>query len=127
MGFALIATISGAQAADSMKGAERLMHLNRITTQAEAEALKPGDTIAMACAKCKSAIVMQVTPEAKHLTKMVPGSRHLCPGCQSYIEVKGQGKGARQTIKHVCKACGSSSAYCCATKSGSAATEGMNH
>lgn len=123
----LLVGLFPAGGADAMKGAERLQHLTRITKQSEAEALKPGDTIAMACAKCQSVVVMQVTQEAKHVTKMIPGQKHLCPGCSSTIEVKGAGKGAKQTIKHVCGKCGSGSAYCCATKPGSGPTSGMTH
>jgi hypothetical protein len=41
-----------------MKGAQQLI---QIKTKAEAEALKPGDSIAMVCAKCKSGMVHNVT------------------------------------------------------------------
>ena len=36
------------------------MHMNHIKTQAEAEALKPGDSMSMTCGKCKSVMVQKV-------------------------------------------------------------------
>ena len=44
-----------------MKGGEHMIMLNNIKTQAQAEELKPGDTIAMVCAKCKSVMVQHVS------------------------------------------------------------------
>ena len=114
------------QAADQVKGGQYLLQLQGIKTQAEAEALKPGDTIAMVCAKCKSVTIQRVETEEKgHVKRMVVGEKHLCPGCNTTIEVVGVGKGANREVKHVCKACGDDSAFCCATKPGSGPTKGM--
>jgi hypothetical protein len=61
---AIAASLSGAaRAADQMKGAEHLLHLNGIKTRAEAEALKPGDQMVMVCTKCQSVVVHNVTTE----------------------------------------------------------------
>ena len=117
-----------ARAADQMKpmkGAEHLMMLNHINTPAQAGELKPGDTIAMACAKCKSVVVERVTTEKGHIKLVTPGEKHLCPGCQSTVEVVGTGKGAHDAVKHVCKACGDDSAFCCATTPNAKPTKGM--
>lgn len=117
-----------AGAADQVKGAEKLMQLNRITTPAQAEALKPGDSIVMVCTKCKSVMMHNVTREKGHIEVMTVGEKHLCPGCSTNIEVVGVGrspKGAHDEVKHVCKACGDDSVFCCATKPGSGATKGM--
>jgi hypothetical protein len=111
----------------SMKGAEHLMMLKQIKTRAQAEALKPGDQIAMACAKCKSVMVENVTTEKGHIKVMTVGEKHLCPGCNSTITVVGTGKQAKDVVKHVCQKCGEDSVYCCATKAGSGPTEGMEH
>lgn len=105
------------------KGAEYQME--GIKSKAEAEALKPGDTIAMACAKCKSVMVHNVTREKGHIKLMTPGEKHLCPGCKSTITVVGAGKGAKDEVRHSCEKCGDDSVYCCATKPGSGATRGM--
>lgn len=114
------------QAADQIKGGQKLNELNQINTKEEAEALKPGDAIAMVCAKCKSVAITYVVKENKgHVTRMLPGEKHLCMGCKSTIEVVGVQKGAHTEIKHICKACGDDSAFCCATKPGSAPTKGM--
>ena len=107
-------------------GASQLM--NQIKTPAEAEALKPGDSMAMVCTKCKSVVVHNVTTEKGHIKTMTVGEKHLCPGCNSTITVVGVGKGpggAHDVVKHVCGKCGSNSAFCCATKAGSGATKGM--
>jgi hypothetical protein len=45
------------RAADQVKGGQKLTELNQINTKEEAEALKPGDAIAMVCAKCKSVAI----------------------------------------------------------------------
>jgi hypothetical protein len=113
------------EAADQMKGGERLLHLQGIKTKAEAEALHPGDTVAMVCSKCKTVMIHNVTTEKGHIQLMTVGEKHLCPGCNSYIKVVGVGHGAKEEVKHVCEKCGSSSVFCCATKPGSAPTEGM--
>ena len=108
-------------------GASELMNLKPITTRAEAEALKPGDVIAMACTKCKSIMVHNVTKERGQgaAKVMTVGEKHLCPGCNTYIETVGRGKGAKDEIRHVCEKCGEDSVFCCATEPGSGATKGM--
>ena len=100
--------------------------LNEIKTREQAEALKPGDTIAMVCAKCKSVMIHNVTTQKGHIKIMTVGEKHLCPGCNTYIKVAGGGKlGAKDEVKHVCEKCGDDSVFCCATKPGSGSTKGM--
>ena len=112
-------------AAPDLKGYERSLQMQGINTRAQAEALKPGDTIAMVCVKCKSVAVEYVTIEKGHIKHVTPGEKHLCPGCNSYITVIGNGKEAKRGVTHTCESCGDSSAFCCATKPGSGATKGM--
>jgi hypothetical protein len=119
-------TANGQDQMPAMKGGEHLLMLNQVNTQAQAEELKPGDTIAMVCSKCKSVMIHNVTTEKGHIKVMTVGEKHLCPGCQSTITVVGTGKGAKDEVKHVCEQCGSDSVFCCATKPGSATTEGMD-
>ena len=114
-----------ARAADQIKGGESQLSLAGIKTRGEAEALKPGDAIAMVCAKCKSVMFHKVTKEKGHIDVMTIGEKHLCPGCNSTIEVVGVGKGKHDEVKHVCKACGDDSVFCCATKPGTGGTKGM--
>lgn len=104
------------------KGAELLM--THVKTSAQVEDLKPGDAVAMACTKCKSVMVHNVTTEKGHIQVMTVGSKHLCPGCDSIITTVGTGKGAKQEVKHTCEKCGTDSVFCCATKPG-ATTSGM--
>ena len=110
-----------------MKGGEHLMMLNQpITTQAQVDALEPGDSIAMVCTKCKTVTTEFVTKTSKgNITTVTPGEKHLCPGCGSTVTVVGVGKGATTQIKHVCTMCGSDSMFCCATSTNSAPTAGM--
>lgn len=121
----VLATAYAADEMKPMKGGEHMMMLNKINTQAEAEALKPGDSIAMVCTKCKSVMVQRVTTEKGHIKMMTVGEKHMCPGCDSEVKVVGVGKGAKQEVKHVCEKCGEDSIFCCATKPGSGPTEGM--
>jgi hypothetical protein len=114
-----------APAADQVKGAQKLMELDRITTPAQAEALKPGDSLVMVCAKCKSVMMHNVTTEKGHIKVMTVGEKHLCPGCNSTIETVGFGKGKHDEVKHVCTKCGDDSVFCCTTKPGTGATKGM--
>ncbi len=113
------------QAGPELKGAELMLQMQRINTRPQAEALKPDDSIAMVCAKCKSVTVEYITVEKGHIRHVTPGEKHLCPGCKSSIQVIGVGKQAKNEVKHVCTVCGDSSAFCCATKPGSGPTKGM--
>lgn len=128
--IALVAGISAwttttAKAADQMKGGEHMLHLQGISTKAEADGLKPGDQVAMVCAKCKTVLVNTVNTQKGHIRTMTVGEKHLCPGCSSTITVVGVGKGKHDEVKHVCEKCGDESAFCCATKSGAPPTKGM--
>ncbi len=126
-----IAAASAFQAAAAEKGTARGgasdLIMKPIRTQADAEALKPGDELAMVCSKCKSVVVHRVTTEKGHIKTMTVGEKHLCPGCQSTIETTGFGKGKHDEVKHVCKACGDESVFCCATKPGAGKTKGMEN
>lgn len=124
--IALALTITAAEDHSKMKGGEHMMSLNKITTQTEGNALKAGDSVAMVCGKCKSVMVQNVTTEKGHIKMMTAGEKHLCTGCNNVITVVGTGKGAKDEVKHVCGACGDTSAFCCATKPGSGATKGMD-
>jgi hypothetical protein len=109
-----------------MKSGEHLMMLNHITTQAQVDELKAGDSIAMVCSKCKTVSTEFITKESKgNVTIMTPGGKHLCPGCGSTVTVVGVGKGASAQIKHVCGMCGSGSMFCCATTTNAPPTAGM--
>jgi hypothetical protein len=85
--------------------------------------LKTGDTVAMVCAKCKNVAVTRVEKQ-RGREFLVPGTKHGCAGCGSEITVVGQRMDQKEIVKHVCKSCGDDSAFCCATRSGSA-TKGM--
>lgn len=108
-----------------MKGSEHLMMLNSVNTEEQVEALKPGDSVAMACAKCKSVMVEHVTIQKGHIKTVTVGEKHACPGCGGTIEVVGHGKAKTDVRTHTCSKCGDDSAFCCATKPGSGATKGM--
>lgn len=112
------------RAADQMKGGQTLM-MKEIKTPAEAESLKPGDSITMVCSKCKSVMLHNVSTEKGHIKVMTVGQKHMCPGCDSTITVVGTGKGAHDVVKHTCGKCGEDSVFCCATKPGAGATKGM--
>jgi predicted RNA-binding Zn-ribbon protein involved in translation (DUF1610 family) len=112
------------QAADQMKGGQTLM-MKEIKTPAQADDLKPGDSITMVCSKCKSVMLHNVSSEKGHIKVMTVGSKHMCPGCDSTITVVATGKGKHDAVKHTCDKCGDDSVFCCATKPGEGATHGM--
>lgn len=111
------------QAADEKHDANQdphVAHMNHITTQAEAEALKPGDSIAMACSKCKHIMVQHVTKDSSHVKLMTIGQKHKCV-CGGAVTVVGTGKGKNEEVNHVCSKCGDDAMFVCATKPGSGA------
>jgi hypothetical protein len=102
-----------------------MLMMKQIKTPAEAEALKPGDSITMVCAKCKSVMLHNLSTEKGQIKVMTVGEKHMCPGCESTITVVGTGKGKHDEVKHTCEKCGDDSVFCCATKPGEGATKGM--
>ena len=105
------------------------LHMNHIQTQAEAEALKPGDSIAMACSMCKHVMVHPVTKDKSHVKMMTIGEKHKCSACGGTVTVvgTGKGKGKNETVKHVCSKCGDDVMFVCATKPGSGAAKHEHH
>ena len=115
-----------------MKGGEHLLMLQGINTQAEAEALKPDDSIAMVCTKCKTVWTSRVVQGVKGAQLLMANGQpteligtHGCAGCGGTWTITGGGKGATSALKHTCSKCGDDSGFCCATKPGSGATKGM--
>ena len=115
-------------AAEEMKEMHSIS-MNQIKTQAEAEALKPGDSISMACNSCKNVTVMTVTSGTEHIKLMTIGEKHECPLCKGTVTVVGTGKGEgkNQEVKHVCSKCGEDAMFVCASKPGSGAMKSMDH
>ena len=97
-----------------------VIHLDHVTTQAEAEALKPGDTIAMACSKCKHVMLQHVTKDNSHVKLMTIGEKHKCV-CGGDVTVvgTGRGQGKKEDVNHVCSKCGDDAMFVCATTPGS--------
>lgn len=110
-----------------MKGAGEMMQMEHITTQAQAEALKPGDSMAMTCSKCKDVMVQKVGTDNAHIKMMTVGETSMCHGCGGTVEVVATGKGAGKDaeVKHVCSKCGDDAMFCSATKAGSGAMKDM--
>ena len=114
-------------AAEPMDGAQHQLHMQHIMTQAQAEALKPGDSMSMACAKCKAVMVQKVTADKAHVKMMTVGEKVKCPGCDGIVEVVATGKGTGKDaeVKHVCSKCGDDAMFCSATKPGSGSMKSM--
>lgn len=117
-----------ARAAEPMDGAQHQLHMQHITTQAQAEALKPGDSMSMACAMCKHVMVQKVTTDKAHVKMMTVGEKVMCHGgCDGTVEVVATGKGVGKDaeVKHVCSKCGDDAMFCSAIKAGSGSTKDM--
>ncbi len=104
-----------------------MTHMNHITTQAQAEALKPGDSMSMTCSKCKHVMVQEVTADNAHVKMMTVGEKVTCGACDGTVEVvaTGKGEGKNAEVKHVCSKCGDDAMFCAATTSGSGSMKGM--
>ncbi len=129
--FAVAAWLSGAAGAadhapDHAKVAQPLTHMNHIMTRAQAEALKPGDSMSMTCIKCKDVMVQKVTTDKAHVKMMTVGEKLKC-SCGGTVEVvaTGKGEGKNAEVKHVCSKCGDDAMFCSATKPGSGAMKDM--
>ena len=93
------------------------MQMNHISTQAEAEALKPGDSFAMVCSMCKYVVVHDVGHDKLHVDMLTAGQGHSCVDCGGSVSVvgTGEGEGKREVVKHVCTKCGADAMFVCAT------------
>lgn len=123
--IALMGLTLGVNAQDTSKASKPSAQMQQVKTVKDFEALPSSATIAMACAKCKSIVVMG---KKKAATKPGHGTVdealvvHQCPGCGGKMTTKSDGK--ETMMKHICSQCGDDSAFCCATKAGEK-TEGM--
>ncbi len=118
----------GKMPAGAMQGDHSSMSMmNHIKTQAEAEALKPGDSMSMTCGKCKSVMVQKVGTDKAHVKMMTIGEKSACADCGGTTEVVGTGKGTgkNEEVKHVCSKCGDDAMFCSATKPGRGAMPPM--
>lgn len=102
-------------------------HMDHITTQAQAEALKPGDSMSMTCSKCKHVMVQKVTAGKAHVKMMTVGEKFTCASCGGSVEVVATGKGTGKDaeVKHVCSKCGEDAMFCAATRRGKPAMKDM--
>ena len=130
---AMAASLSATARADEpmkpMKGGDHeMMQMEHITTQAQAEALKPGDSMSMTCTKCKSVMVQTVSTNNAHVKMMTVGEKVVCSTCGGTVEVvaTGKGEGKNAEVKHVCSKCGDDAMFCSATKPGSGSMKDMD-
>ena len=116
-----------ASAEDMMPMQNGAMQMEHITTQAQAEALKPGDSMTMTCTKCKDVMVQTVSTNNAHVKMMTVGEKMVCATCGGTVEVvaTGKGEGKDAEVKHVCSKCGDDAMFCSAVKPGSGSMNGM--
>ena len=120
-----VAAAIGANAQDSSTSSKPWLPFKQVGTVKEFKELPAKTQIAMACTKCKSVVV---TVKRNLASKPSRGTVEdllvvdQCPGCGGKMTVRGD----KQTqMMHTCSKCGDDSGFCCATKPGSGATEGM--
>jgi len=130
--LAAAACLPSIRAAEPVKGAQKQLELIHIETVAELDALRTGDSLAMACAKCKTIWISKIKQDAKGAeVQMAQGKPvkvigvHGCPGCKGEVTISTHLKGREPALKHVCSACGDDSAFCCATLKDGKPTRGM--
>lgn len=117
--------LRGADIPTAKGGASKLLEITgRPATAVKAE---PSDYTPMSCAKCKDDLVSRVDWSARGANKPTTvTARHLCEGCGNTWIISGHGKAKTETASHTCTSCGAESLACCSTsKSGVAATKGM--
>lgn len=88
----------------------------RVQTQKEAQAVKPGDTMALVCGACKTVKLTEYKgnlPNGKGTPVWTTvGTKHTCDNCNGEITVV-KGK-TIDTMQHNCSKCGDDAAFCCA-------------
>ena len=126
LALGLAYTSTAAETKTGKGGASDLMS-KPIQSSKDVQDLQAGDTVAMACPKCKTINYTRVTKEWKgNVTQATPGTKHLCPGCENAFEVTGHGKAKKDVVVHKCSKCGSKDAFCCVVK-GPGVTKGMEN
>ena len=101
---------SYSMSAQAKKGAEVLRGFYALKTIGDIESLKSGDVFAMACSKCKTIWTSQVKKGVKGAQVLKEGGvpkalvgLHLCEGCGSKVEIKGQEKGGKPSFSMFAK------------------------
>ncbi|MGC1479116.1 MAG: hypothetical protein WA771_01320 [Chthoniobacterales bacterium] len=120
----LTSLLPGLARAAEQEGTPKSSPMRRITTQAQAEALKPGDSIAMVCAMCKIVTIEPVTADQTHVKMLTIGEKLACPTCGATVEVVATGTGEAKDaeVNYVCSECGDQAMFVTATESGSGST-----
>ena len=85
LALAFAVWLPGAARAAEHEGKMGGMNMNHIKTQAEAEALKPGDSMSMTCTKCKSVMVQKVGTDKAHIKMMTIGTKTMCQDRKSVV------------------------------------------
>jgi hypothetical protein len=128
IGFAMLGGASSVLTAGEIPtgkgGATRLLELSGrlVTPKVELAGVGP-----MSCGRCKNEYVTRTDWTARGANKpTITVASHLCGGCGNEWVVSGHGKAKISTAAHTCTSCGAESLACCSTsKSGVAATKGM--
>ena len=117
----LLSLLPGVARAAEQEGTPKSSPMRQITTQAQAEALKPGDSIAMVCAMCKIVTIEPVTADQTHVKMLTIGEKLACPTCGATVEVvaTGTGEGKDAEVNYVCSECGDQAMFVTATEPGS--------
>lgn len=114
---AALFTNTNALAADGTAkgGATKLMSLKTVS---DVEALKTGDVVVMACAKCDTVTETRIEHPSKGAAGAVETkvAVHACPGCGNKWQVDGHGKAKTEKATHVCSHCGAKGAVCAVKK-----------
>lgn len=115
--FASLLAIAALAASSAFAGPGlQYWNARRVQTHKEAQAVKPGDTMALVCGACKTVKLTQFKsdwPNQKGTPRWTEiGTKHTCENCAGeIIVVKGK---TTDTMQHNCSKCGDDAAFCCA-------------
>jgi len=115
--FASLLAIAAVAASSAFAGPGlQYWNARRVQTHKEAQAVKPGDTMALVCGACKTVKLTQFKsdwPNQKGTPRWTEiGTKHTCENCAGeIIVVKGK---TTDTMQHNCSKCGDDAAFCCA-------------
>ncbi len=87
----------------------------RIQNRAQAEKLREGSVVALACVKCQNLKVASVDEKKRFLSWFSPYEKHGCASCGGKLIQRPSSAAGHLEMIHTCTKCGDNSAFTCAS------------